>query len=141
MRNDMLSDQSGWAAALGETPHTFCATMQLRTPLRVLLRHGEVCPSGIEPPAIAEEMWQGIWIPTLEGMGLWGTMSSQVGYIPASGGLFLQFLIAVREAIENSLEPDLKAARLERILADPKWHEFIEKLGGSTAVSRQLLKF
>lgn len=43
--------------------YTFCATMQLRTPLRVLLRHGEKHQGPKEPPVIAREQWKGIWIP------------------------------------------------------------------------------
>ena len=139
MRKDVLFDQSGSSDAVGETAHVFCATMQLRTPLRVLLRHGEECPPGVEPPVIADEAWQGIWVPTLEGMGLWGQMASQIGYIPAEGGLFLQFLIAMREAIEQSSVSDSKVARLTRALADPRWREFIPQLGGATAVSQHLL--
>lgn len=91
MRKDMLSDQSGWRDAVGETAHVFCATMQLRTPLRILLRHGEECPPGVEPPAIADEAWHGIWVPVIEGMALWGQMASEIGYIPADGGFFPSF--------------------------------------------------
>jgi hypothetical protein len=40
----------------------FIATLQLRTPLRVLLRHGEIHTDiNTEPPKIAMEMWEGWW--------------------------------------------------------------------------------
>ncbi|CCJ53236.1 phage-related hypothetical protein [Bordetella bronchiseptica 253] len=140
MRKDMLSDQSGWRDAVGETAHVFCATMQLRTPLRILLRHGEECPPGVEPPAIADEAWHGIWVPVIEGMALWGQMASEIGYIPADGGSFLHFLIAAREAIEQSAAADIKAAQLAVVLDDPRWREFVEQLGGATAIARRLLR-
>ncbi|RSE85553.1 hypothetical protein [Achromobacter denitrificans] len=139
MRKDMLCDQSGWKDAIGATAHIFCASMQLRTPLKVLLRHGEECPPGVEPPVIADEAWQGIWVPTVEGIGLWARTASQIGYIPADGGLFLRFLIAVREAIEQSSVSGSKVARLTHALDDPRWREFVQQLGGATAVSQQLL--
>ncbi len=45
----------------------FCATMQLRTPLQVLLRHGEIhTDRNTKPPRIALEPWEGIWLPRLK---------------------------------------------------------------------------
>ena len=42
----------------------FCATLQLRTPLRVLLRHGELyLRNDGGQPHIAHEPWEGIWLP------------------------------------------------------------------------------
>ena len=41
----------------------FNATMQLRTPLRVLKRHGEIHSDiNTELPQIVNEMWEGIWL-------------------------------------------------------------------------------
>lgn len=44
--------------------YQFCATLQLRTPLRVLQHHGEVqqwSESGL--PTYAHFLWEGIWLP------------------------------------------------------------------------------
>jgi hypothetical protein len=44
--------------------YEFCATLQLRTPLRVLQHHGEVqqwSESGL--PRYAHFLWEGIWLP------------------------------------------------------------------------------
>jgi len=44
--------------------YEFCATLQLRTPLRVLQHHGEVqqwSENGL--PTYAHSLWEGIWLP------------------------------------------------------------------------------
>jgi hypothetical protein len=102
----------------------FCATMQLRTPLRVLLRHGALHTDRHKtPPQIALEPWEGIWLPVTKSMqeiiegpdsttealrfgiaydasfgALGNTMASDVGPILAKD--YLPFLIAVRRVVE-----------------------------------------
>lgn len=45
----------------------FSATMQLRTPLRVLLRHGEIhTDRTMAAPQVVRERWEGIWITVLK---------------------------------------------------------------------------
>lgn len=89
----------------------FCATMQLRTPLRVLLRHGELfsdLPN--EPPQIARAMWEGIWTahgPSFRELGIEldeppSLIASSIGLIPGDGGDYLKFLIVVREIVESA---------------------------------------
>ena len=42
----------------------FIATLQLRTPLRVLTKHGEMHKDRKSPPpSHAKELWEGLWIP------------------------------------------------------------------------------
>ena len=90
---------------------TFHATLQLRTPLRILEREGEFCPLPGPPPSIATEMWHGIllpktktWrdrgvdIPEFTGTG----RSSDIGTVPVDGGAYLKFLLAVRRIVEGS---------------------------------------
>ena len=55
---------SSWGNADIITGLRFGATLQLRTPLRVLLRHGEIHTDRTKPPpTIALEMWEGTWMP------------------------------------------------------------------------------
>lgn len=112
----------------------FCATMQLRTPLRVLRRHGELffdLPN--EPPHIARAQWEGIWTSQTHSFRELGIeldehpaaqMASSIGPIPFDGGDYLKFLIAVREIVElaNSIEDRL--ARLYIEVSKSQWTQF-----------------
>ncbi|MDO8437974.1 MAG: hypothetical protein Q7S69_07460 [Nitrosomonadaceae bacterium] len=113
----------------------FLATLQLRTPLRVLLRHGEVhTDRNTRPPAItregAEAMWAGIWLPKVFDGPPGGTMASDVGQIPADGGNYLPFLVAVREIVElsDSIESRTKWLREKPMVGN--WKTYVEKHGG-----------
>jgi hypothetical protein len=128
--------------------YRFCATMQLRTPLRVLRRHGEV-HNGIDtvPPKIGREMWEGIWtiLPrTFRDLGwdvdepLPGTMASDVGPIPSDGGDYLRFLIAVREKAEAEGAPEDRRRAVAEVLEDPSWAQFIKVLGGKETILDRL---
>lgn len=45
----------------------FKATLQFRTPLKVLKHHGEIFrKDGKEPPRYVDEAWQGMWLPKLK---------------------------------------------------------------------------
>ena len=112
----------------------FCATMQLRTPLRVLLRHGELfsdLPN--EPPQIARAMWEGIWIAqarSFRDLGihldepLHGQIASEIGPIPIDGGDYLKFLIAVRGILESANSIDDRLASLVDEVSRPQWSMF-----------------
>jgi hypothetical protein len=128
--------------------HRFCATMQLRTPLRVLKRHGEL-HRGLdrEPPQIAREMWEGVWIPELRswrelGIDLkelpLGTMASDIGQVPADGGEYLQFLIAVRAAAEAEGSVETRRGAVAQVLTNPAWAEFVRAHQGREAVLDKL---
>jgi hypothetical protein len=123
----------------------FCATMQLRTPLRVLLRHGEIhTDRNTKPPRIALEPWEGIWLPKLKtfrelGVDMdepsMGTMASDVGQIPADGGDYLPLLIAVREIVElhDSIESRIK--RLSEMPMAGDWQTYLDKLWGMGGIT------
>ena len=108
--------------------------MQLRTPLRVLLRHGELfsdLPS--EPPQIARAMWEGIWTtygPSFRELGIEldepppGQLASSIGPIPLDGGDYLKFLIAVREIVESANSIDDRMALIISEVSRPKWYMF-----------------
>ncbi len=129
------------------TGYRFFATMQLRTPLRVLRRHGEIHHgTDNEPPEIAREMWEGIWLPevaTFRELGLdvdeiVSTMASDIGQIPQDGGEYLRFLIALRTAAEGVGSADERRAGVALITKDPQWCDPVGKLGGEQAVLDRL---
>lgn len=85
--------------------HQFSATMQMRTPLRVLEQHGRIerCDCS-KLPQIIREQWEGIWSVKTRPWREFGididemksTMASEIGYIDAEGGDLLRFLIMVK---------------------------------------------
>ncbi len=112
----------------------FCATMQLRTPLRVLTRHREIF-TGLpkDPPLIARVQWEGTWVPkvrTLREIGIdmdepgEGWMASSIGPIPADGGRYLKFLIAVRKIVESTNSVADRVERLKVEVSKPTWDDF-----------------
>jgi len=117
----------------------FHATMQLRTPLRVLTRHGELhTDRDAPPPIIAEQAWEGIWtykIKTWEELGIAlnefpeSTVASDIG--PVLPSQFLRFLIAVRQNIEDvSLSIEEKIARVRELCNKPEFLGFVAGYGG-----------
>ena len=113
----------------------FIATMQIRNPLRVLLRHGELHTNiKSEPPKIAMEPWEGIWVPLVKGIeGLPpGEHASDVGFILVDD--YLPFLIAVRKILESndSIENRIKMLREYPMLGD--WRTYVSKLGGIESI-------
>lgn len=91
--------------------YKFSATMQTRTPLRVLTQHGRLEKKPLHKlPKIIRNESEGIWIPhtrSWKDMGIdmkeWtteGSMASQIGQIPSSGGDYLRFLIFARNIKE-----------------------------------------
>lgn len=123
--------------------YRFCATIQLRTPLRVLRRHREF-HKGVDrpPPQIAGEMWEGIWLPVTHTWREMGfdmdeqtfTMASDIGLIPDDGGEYLKFLIAVRTAAEGSDDIEQRRAAVVEVLRDPAWRSLVRKLDGPDAI-------
>ena len=125
--------------------YKFCATLQLRTPLRVLQRHGEVqqwSENGL--PTYAHFLWEGIWVPItktwaeLAGSNAelrsadsphhnaFNEMASDIGPIPQSGGTYLGFLRAFRRIVEFSASPDEKREAIETLSRDhPDYAKYI----------------
>ena len=122
----------------------FMATMQLRTPLRVLNRHGEVHHGLTEPPTIAHEQWEGHWSPKLKtlseilevpGLSEFDSMmASDVGLIPKSGGEYINFLKRVRSIVEMKCSIDDRKRMLSDELRKPEWADYCARLGGKEAV-------
>jgi hypothetical protein len=120
----------------------FSATMQLRTPLKILQHHNDThWDRSMPPPEIVTKPWQGIWVPCTRLSGLFeyeATMASEIGQIPVSGGDFLRFLLTIREAVEGH-EHGKYAAALA-VASDRLWASIIEKLGSAEGVAMRLCK-
>lgn len=117
----------------------FIATMQLRTPLRVLLRHDEMHTDiNTTPPKIAMEMWEGIWslksnlwkMPGFERMPQ--IMASAIG--PVRSVDYLPFLIAIRKIVELNDSIQNRIDRLREMLSACEWQEFLDKHGGTEMI-------
>lgn len=123
----------------------FRATIQVRTPLRVLSRHGEVHEGLSEPPVIARELWEGCWLPRLKAWreagidldgspSLDGTMASDIGQIPLDGGDYLKALIRLRQVIESDRPIEQMVSALSDELDKADWAGYCPRLGGRQAV-------
>lgn len=116
----------------------FSATMQLRTPLRVLKRHGEIhSDRNTKCPDITSEMWEGIWMPktkTWRELGLdldemdENMTSSDIGYVKPSE--YLPFLLSVREIAESNESIDSRISAMRNKLIKESWRDYIAKHGG-----------
>lgn len=120
----------------------FFATHQLRTPLRVLSRHGEVhrdmhCP----PPIIAMAPFEGIWLPltkTYRELGIdmdelpW-TVASDIG--PVLSHDYLPFLVAMRSIVEGEGTATARRDRLIDELRRPIWDDARNRSGGAYTVA------
>jgi hypothetical protein len=121
----------------------FIATMQIRTPLRVLLRHGELHSNiDSEPPKIAKEEWEGIWVPKLkmfQEMSA-GTHASDVGPILVDD--YLPFLITVRKIVESNDSIENRIKMLSEYPMVGGWKTYVEKHGGiDTIIGRIFPRF
>ena len=118
----------------------FSATLQLRTPLRVLLRHGELyLKNDGGRPQIACEPWEGIWLPNLKTwaeLGITGidefeppdSMASDIGAVLAED--YLPFLIAVREIVELEDSIENRIMMLREKPREGYWQTYLMKHGG-----------
>ena len=118
----------------------FHATFQTRTPLRILLRHGELLPLGSTLPDDFEP-WMGIWFPkpkTFRSIGLdidephfESLVASQAG--PVTVAEYLPFLISIRRAIEGrSGGIEDRTLRLKAACEIPKYADYVQAEGGSS---------
>lgn len=133
------------ARALGSddliTGFEFFATHQLRTPLRILSRHGEVHRDMHRPPpVIATELWHGIWMPqvkTWRELGIdmpefQSTVASDAG--PVRSEEYMPFLIAVRSIVEGEGTVTERSDRLKDELKNLRWVDACNRHGGQQAV-------
>lgn len=129
---------------------TFCATMQLRTPLAVLEHHNEIFTGKQGKPPIYGTYADGIWIPRVKtwrelGIDLGemdsSTMASAIGQIPEDGGDYLPFLKDVRRAIEadESIKNRIEALRL--LMKEKKYARFVKRHQGQNQIINDIFPF
>lgn len=117
----------------------FSATMQLRTPLRILEMHGAVrLFAEADPPQVAPH--EGAWLPALKNFHEMGIdlpelqmdsrMASDIGPIPVDGGEYLRFLKEVRAIVERPAETADLQVMLRAELGKGEWSEIVNRLGG-----------
>lgn len=124
----------------------FVATMQLRTPLRILQRHGQVLPLGSDLPDDFEQ-WMGVWLPKTKtfqeltggrikdklGSEYETTNASAIG--PVKPSEYLPFLMAIREVVEDqSLSTVQKSVGIEAVCRRREFREFAERHGGADEI-------
>ena len=115
----------------------FVATLQIRTPLIILTRDGEIYSGNDDKqPDIAIEGWEGIWIPKLKPqykLDLNETSkmmcSSDIGYVYKKE--YLEFLIDLRKIIELNDTIDNRIAALHEHYLSEKWKNYIDKHNGA----------
>lgn len=120
---------SAWG---GITGLQFHATMQLSTPLRVLLRHGEIHrDANSAPPKIIINEWEGIWLPEsrlremLKGTDFELPESqcvSDFGLVTVKD--YLPYLIAVRRIIETYEPVEDRITKLRNMKAEDSWEKY-----------------
>lgn len=117
------------------------ATMQLRTPLKVLLKHGSIY-SGNNPPGDNGELWHGVWIQktkTFREMGIdldefpSFEHASDIGQVKPEE--YFPFLIEVRRAVESTGDISEKIDRLRAVLRDQKFTKFVRRHGGQGTIT------
>ncbi len=123
----------------------FSATMQLRTPLRVLVHHGEIhTDKRTPPPRIAKEGWEGGWDPktkTFREMGVdvdeieEGAHASEIGQILPDE--YLPFLIAIRKIVELYEPIEDRIEKLREMSRAGNWKTYVDKHGGIEAIIGQ----
>lgn len=118
----------------------FCATFQVRTPLRILRRHGQVLALGSDLPDDFEP-WMGIWIAKPKSWHELGIVADELEPViaspagPVTAAQYLPFLIAVREAVENTAAgTEGRIQRLQAVCARPPFARYVEAEGGMMAL-------
>lgn len=115
----------------------FMATMQRRTPAAILRRHLEFWPKdkGL-PPNICPEGWEGVWLlETEDWRELLATLdtASDVGPVPADGGDYLPFLLALHglsaHGSESRFDSIQELIRATGVRGTPHTY-YVERLGG-----------
>lgn len=120
----------------------FHATLQLRTPLRILKRNGEILPLGTDLPDDFEQ-WMGIWVPKTKTWAELGIDVAEADYEssaashigPVKPSEYLPFLVAIREVVEDrSLSLNHRKAGIAALCSRPEFSEFAERHGGAEEI-------
>lgn len=127
--------------------YVFQATLDLRTPLRVLKRHGER-HSGLTPPPVIvrnerEGFWS-VWLKSWREMGYnvddyESTISSEIGQVVSDK--FLPFLIAVRGIVERQEDVNSRILALRAELKRVEWSVYVNAYNGVEVIVERFFPF
>lgn len=129
--------------------YQFCATMQMRTPLRVLEQHRRIerCDD-TKLPKLIREQWEGIWsikTRSFREIGIDiddfpdGQMASEIGPIDADGGDLLRFMILAKRIARCGTDLSEKTELMKGAsnllgAGGHNFASFMERWGGPAAV-------
>lgn len=102
----------------------FSVTLQLRTPLDVLIHHNEIYRGEDAPPQYAKEEWHGIWLPYIKpeySLNIDSEHSSDIGYVDDKE--YIKFLIAFRKIVEQNTDTDQKISLLKKAVKEDELFE------------------
>jgi predicted flap endonuclease-1-like 5' DNA nuclease len=106
----------------------FVATCQLRTPLSVLKRHGEIYRGNEEPPTYGEPR-DGIWIPKLSGeydfLSEGREVASDAGSVNADE--YISYVTGIKEILESNVSINDKMRLAIAYAGGNEAHKRIEK--------------
>lgn len=125
----------------------FVATLQLRTPLRVLRWHGKMhTDRDSPPPQVVEAEWEGVWVlkpktwKELGGVAIpefEPQSASDIGPVEASK--YFPYLLGIHEISEGNQMRHVKEAALRAFLSRPEWAAFTKAHGGPDTVIATVL--
>lgn len=116
----------------------FCATFQVRTPLRILQRHGQLLPLG---STLSDdfESWMGIWTAKPKSWRELGINADEMEHRvaspagPVTAVEYLPFLLAVRRAVEATAGgTEGRIARLRAVCDRSKFARYVAAEGGTS---------
>lgn len=121
----------------------FFATLQLRTPLRVLRWHGKIHKDRDKPPPkVAIKEWEGIWLPKIKTWKELGgadlpefvpsTAASDIGPVKISE--YFPYLLGIHEIVESTMPRDVLVVQLREFLSRPEWSNFNDAHKGAEAI-------
>jgi len=117
----------------------YCATLQLRTPLRILLKDGETWSEGVPPET--DETWHGIWVPetkTFRELGIdideFSESDSASNIGPMKHSEYLPFLIDIRRAVETDETVKCRIELLRQVMREKKYAKFVKQHSGQNKI-------
>jgi hypothetical protein len=125
--------------------YRFSATLQLRTPLKVLRMHGQELPADVAALPAPEELWHGIWLPVVKTWRELGgvdipefkpsTIATGIGALsPHDADALSQALIEIRQAAEGEASVAARRAKLRETVNALSRGDLVGRLGGRDCI-------
>ncbi|KQT42228.1 MULTISPECIES: hypothetical protein [unclassified Methylophilus] len=127
----------------------FHATLQFRTPLRVLMLDGKIHSNPNLPTQdLGVDEKHGAWVPILKSWRELGfdiseanesTSASNIGYTYRSA--YLPFLIAVRKQVESEGDINTRIEKLHIELQKQEWADFVARHQGMDGITNEFFPY